>query len=318
MANVELVKAIKNGNVVTSLGELAAGDTVTMKGDGSTVAGALALNNAANTFSTTLQSGAVSSNVTFTLPTADGTPNQVIRTDGSGNLSFVNDTDTGIANVQADTSPVLGGNLDVTTYSITTTTADGDVAIVPNGTGKMTVDGDVDLRVGGTTNKILFGNVYSTLGDLPSATDYHGMFAHVHGEGKAYFAHAGNWVPVANESDVPSLAGDQTYTGAQRGSITDNTTSTDFDLTTTNNFKCAPTGTSTLTFNSGTVPAAAVGQSGNIYFDNSATATINIATSVVKISSADSNRLSTVGVYWLSYYVVDTSNVVVTVSAALV
>jgi hypothetical protein len=213
MANVELVKAIKNGNVVTSLGELAAGDTVTMKGDGSTVAGALALNNAANTFSTTLQSGAVSSNVTFTLPTADGTPNQVIRTDGSGNLSFVNDTDTGIVSVQEDTSPVLGGNLDVTTYSITTTTADGDVAIVPNGTGKMTVDGDVDLRVGGTTNKILFGNVYSTLGDLPSATDYHGMFAHVHGEGKAYFAHAGNWVPVANESALSSYATQSYATG---------------------------------------------------------------------------------------------------------
>jgi len=134
MANVELVKAIKNGNIVTSLGELAAGDTVTMKGDGSTVAGALALNNAANTFSTTLQSGAVSSNVTFTLPTADGTPNQVIRTDGSGNLSFVNDTDTGIANVQADTSPVLGGNLDVNGNSIVTT-SNGNVTFQPNGTG---------------------------------------------------------------------------------------------------------------------------------------------------------------------------------------
>jgi hypothetical protein len=134
MANVELVKAIKNGNVVTSLGELAAGDTVTMKGDGSTVAGALALNNAANTFSTTLQSGAVSSNVTFTLPTADGTPNQVIRTDGSGNLSFVNDTDTGIANVQADTSPVLGGNLDVNGNSIVTA-SNGNVTFQPNGTG---------------------------------------------------------------------------------------------------------------------------------------------------------------------------------------
>jgi len=134
MANVELVKAIKNGNVVTSLGELAAGDTVTMKGDGSTVAGALALNNAANTFSTTLQSGAVSSNVTFTLPTADGTPNQVIRTDGSGNLSFVNDTDTGIVSVQEDTSPVLGGNLDVNGNSIVTA-SNGNVTFQPNGTG---------------------------------------------------------------------------------------------------------------------------------------------------------------------------------------
>ena len=32
---------------------------------------------------------ALSANITFTLPTADGSSGQVIRTDGSGNLSFV-------------------------------------------------------------------------------------------------------------------------------------------------------------------------------------------------------------------------------------
>lgn len=134
MANVELVKAIKVDNVVTSLGELAAGDSVTLKGDGASATGSIALNNAANTFSTTLQSGAVASNVSFTLPVADGTANQVIRTDGSGNLSFVNDTDTGIASVQADTSPVLGGNLDVNGNSIVTA-SNGNVTFQPNGTG---------------------------------------------------------------------------------------------------------------------------------------------------------------------------------------
>ena len=59
-------------------------------------------------------------------------------------------------------------------------------------------NGDVDL--GG--NKLLFGNVYSSTGDLPSASTYHGMFAHVHGTGKGYFAHAGNWVELANQADV--------------------------------------------------------------------------------------------------------------------
>ena len=43
---------------------------------------------------------------------------------------------------------------------------------------------------------------YSTAGDLPSATDNHGMIAHVHGEGAMYFAHAGSWVKLANSSDV--------------------------------------------------------------------------------------------------------------------
>ena len=60
-----------------------------------------------------------------------------------------------------------------------------------------------DLDMGG--NKVLFANMYSAIGDLPSASTYHGMFAHVHGTGKAYYAHAGNWVELANKSTT--LAG---------------------------------------------------------------------------------------------------------------
>ena len=56
-----------------------------------------------------------------------------------------------------------------------------------------------DLDMSG--NKVLFGNVYSTLGDLPNASTYHGMFDHVHAEGKGYFAHGGNWIPLANGND---------------------------------------------------------------------------------------------------------------------
>ena len=57
-----------------------------------------------------------------------------------------------------------------------------------------------DLDMGG--NRVLFANMYATTGDLPSATTYHGMFAHVHATGKAYFAHSGSWVELANLSDV--------------------------------------------------------------------------------------------------------------------
>ena len=53
-----------------------------------------------------------------------------------------------------------------------------------------------------TTGKVLFANVYSQLSDLPSASTYHGMFAHVHGTGKGYFAHAGAWVELANNSQL--------------------------------------------------------------------------------------------------------------------
>ncbi len=72
-------------------------------------------------------------------------------------------------------------------------------------------NGDVDL--GG--NKILFGNLYSSTGDLPSASTYHGMFAHVHGTGKAYYAHGGNWIELVNEdtSGNVSMGGNLTVTG---------------------------------------------------------------------------------------------------------
>ncbi len=53
-----------------------------------------------------------------------------------------------------------------------------------------------------TTGKVLFANMYATTSDLPSATTYHGMFAHVHATGKGYFAHGGNWIELANHSQL--------------------------------------------------------------------------------------------------------------------
>ena len=49
ITNQEIVKAIKAGGVVTSLGELAAGDAITLKGDGGSETGQITLNNAGNT-----------------------------------------------------------------------------------------------------------------------------------------------------------------------------------------------------------------------------------------------------------------------------
>jgi len=63
------------------------------------------------------------------------------------------------------------------------------------------VDSDItrqDLDMGG--KKVLFGNMYAQEADLPSATTYHGMFAHVHGTSKGYFAHAGSWHRLLDET----------------------------------------------------------------------------------------------------------------------
>tara|TARA_Y100000593_G_scaffold88607_1_gene171271 strand:+ start:4494 stop:6407 length:1914 start_codon:yes stop_codon:yes gene_type:complete len=71
-------------------------------------------------------------------PTADGTSSQVIQTDGSGNLSFATQ-EGGLSNVVEDTTPQLGGSLDVNGQSIVST-SDGDIPITPNGTGKVVLD----------------------------------------------------------------------------------------------------------------------------------------------------------------------------------
>ena len=80
---------------------------------------------------------------------------------------------------------------------------DGDLAY-NNTNGQFTYSPPLlnGLSASGTTNfganKIEYANNYATLGDLPSASTYHGMFAHVHAEGAAYYSHAGNWVKLAD------------------------------------------------------------------------------------------------------------------------
>ena len=75
-------------------------------------------------------------------------------------------------------------------------------------TDALTTGADADIGSNDfiTTGKAYFANMFANTGDLPSATTYHGMFAHVHSTGAAYFAHAGNWIQLANNSDVTTKA----------------------------------------------------------------------------------------------------------------
>lgn len=53
------------------------------------------------------------------------------------------------------------------------------------------------------SNKITF--LYQDLVDLPTASNWHGMFAHVHNAGAAYYAHAGSWIELANKSELSNI-----------------------------------------------------------------------------------------------------------------
>ena len=72
------------------------------------------------------------------------------------------------------------------------------------------------------SDKILYSNMYSNEVDLPSATDYHGMFAHVHATGAGYFSHAGNWIKLVDNT-TPTIAAS---TALVAGATTNPSTST--------------------------------------------------------------------------------------------
>jgi len=84
----------------------------------------------------------------YQFPATDGTSNQILTTDGNGQLSFAN---TGVL---TDLTPQLGGNLDVNGNSIIST-SDGDIAITPNGTGKVILDGLSYPTTDGTAGQFL-------------------------------------------------------------------------------------------------------------------------------------------------------------------
>ena len=69
-----------------------------------------------------------------------------------------------------------------------------------------------------TTNVIPF--LYANLSDLPSASEYHGAFAHVHATGKAYYAHSGAWVELVNIDGGTVTA--TTFDGNLTGNVTGN------------------------------------------------------------------------------------------------
>ena len=60
--------------------------------------------------------------------------------------------------VEEDTTPALGGNLDVNGFAIVTTEVDGDIALVPDGNGKVRLDGHFWPNTDGTAGQVLRTN----------------------------------------------------------------------------------------------------------------------------------------------------------------
>ena len=84
---------------------------------------------------------------------------------------------------------------------------------------------------------------YNAEVDLPAAGSNHGMFAHVHATGAAYYAHAGAWYRLANQValDLKAPSASPTFTGtpsaptASAGTKTTQVATTAFVMNSTDN-----------------------------------------------------------------------------------
>jgi hypothetical protein len=99
----------------------------------------------------------------LSLPTADGTNGQFLKTDGSGNISFGSVS----SDVSGDSSPQLGGDLDVNGNSIVST-SNASINITPNGTGDVNLGADTVMVGDNNVNAIV---TTQGTGDLTLSTN---------------------------------------------------------------------------------------------------------------------------------------------------
>ena len=171
MAEVELVRAFKDGNIIVALGELQGGDTFAVKGDG-THGGALAMRDPTNTFTTMLTGGAITSDQRLTLPTTGGYPGQIIYTDGNGNWDYTDSislTDLTVPNIQVAVTDTQ--TIDTTSGNLVLNSATGQVTVGNNlvVTGALTVMGTT-TTVNSTTMTV-DDPVFTLGGDTAPAAD---------------------------------------------------------------------------------------------------------------------------------------------------
>jgi len=137
-------------------------------------------------------------------------------------LELVNKETNGVVGTGTETYNI--GNLVSTSSTTTSLNVTGVTTVTTlDLNGDLDVDGHTNLdnvSIAGITtfagiiegvageNKI--PSLYANLAALPSASTYHGMFAHVHATGRGYFAHAGNWLELVNKdtSGNVGLSGD--------------------------------------------------------------------------------------------------------------
>ena len=110
---------------------------------------------------------------TNSLSTQQGDLTTLTTTAKNTVVAAINELDgaASFSNVVEDTSPQLGGNLDVLARSITTSTTNGNIAITPHGSGKVILDGISHPNADGTNGQVLQTNGSGNLSFAPVNTE---------------------------------------------------------------------------------------------------------------------------------------------------
>ena len=147
-------------------------------------------------------------NSEFTLPTTDGAADQVLKTDGAGNVGWSSTAGAGIGSVVEDTTPQLGGNLDLNNKEIHGT---GSINIM-SGSGIIThADGKCGLVVQDTAGSgVHIGDCAYGVSSL-----YSGMKHSDHTNGSEYMI-----ISAGNHTFVSAKGGFSSFIRAGSNSTT--------------------------------------------------------------------------------------------------
>jgi len=194
----------------TGIGSVAAGLTINL-GIGTTAS--LLFNTSASysyTFPAASGTIALTSDLsTYATQTYVGTQIANLVASSPAALDTLNELATALGNDAAFSTTVstaLGNRLrvDIDTQGLSATLQGYGRTNLGLGTAATSATGDFATASHTHYTSSLNWEVYSVEANLPSAATKHGMFAHVHGTGSAYFAHDGGWKKLLDTTNMTS------------------------------------------------------------------------------------------------------------------
>ena len=131
-----------------------------------------------------------------TFKVEDLTDNRIVIAGSGGELEDSADLTFDGTNLTVGVDAVFSGNVSIAgTLTKEDVTNIDSVGLITARSGIRVTGGVIEALAG--ENKI--PSLYANMAALPNAGTYHGMFAHVHSQGKGYFAHGGAWYELVNK-----------------------------------------------------------------------------------------------------------------------